>query len=91
MVKKIVVELVAEVLERADRHDPVDRFVILLPARKVHPSAERAVHRAEQLVNGDGLVFAQRQADDVDVVFLHGTLQRGAPAAPDVEQRHARL
>ena len=33
----------------------------------------------------------QRQADDVDVVLLHRPLQRQAPAAADLEQRHARL
>ena len=37
------------------------------------------------------LVAAQGQADDVDVVALEGSVDGGAPAAADVEQRHARL
>lgn len=37
------------------------------------------------------LVFAERQADDVDVVLLHGVAHGGTPAAADVEQRHSRL
>ena len=37
------------------------------------------------------LVAAQRQADDVDVVFLQSAVDRGAPAAADVEQSHPRL
>jgi hypothetical protein len=36
------------------------------------------------------LVAAQCQADDVDVVFLQGAVDRGAPAAADVEQSHPR-
>ena len=37
------------------------------------------------------LVTAQRQAEDVDVVALQRAVDRGAPAAADVEQRHAGL
>ncbi|CFR84722.1 Uncharacterised protein [Mycobacterium tuberculosis] len=38
-----------------------------------------------------GLVFAQGQTDDVDVVFFHRAHHGGAPAAADVQQCHARL
>ena len=45
----------------------------------------------EQLLDVAGLVTAQRQTDDVDVVALDRAHHRGAPAAADVEQRHAGL
>ena len=38
-----------------------------------------------------GLIAAERDADDVDVVLLHRSDQRPAPPAADVEQRHSRL
>ena len=41
--EEVVVAVAAEVLERADRHDPVDRLVELLPALQQHPLAARAV------------------------------------------------
>jgi hypothetical protein len=37
------------------------------------------------------LVLAQRQADDVDVVFLDSALHHRTPPATDVEKRHAGL
>src|SRR5271165_6687074 len=37
-----------------------------------------------------GLIAAERDADDVDVVLLHRSDQRPAPPAADVEQRHSR-
>ena len=63
----------------------------LLPALQQHLERAVGVELAEQLVAVGLLVLAQRQADDVDVVLLHRPLQRQAPAAADLEQRHARL
>ena len=51
----------------------------------------RGLSSPRSLLDVSLLVAAQRQADDVDVVALHGTAHRGAPAATDVEQRHAGL
>ena len=45
----------------------------------------------DQLFDVIGLVAAQGQADDVDVVVFDGAHHGGAPAAADVEQCHARL
>ena len=37
------------------------------------------------------LVLGQRQTDDIDVVLLHRPSRGRAPAAPDIQQRHAGL
>ena len=87
----VVVALEAEVLEGLDRDDPIDRLVELLPALQPHVELAVAVGLRQQLVAVGLLVLRQRQADDVDVVALHRPLQRQAPAAADLQQRHARL
>ena len=46
---------------------------------------------ANTLLDVGLLILAQRQADDVDVVVLDGAHHGRAPAAADVQQRHARL
>ena len=90
--EEVVVAVVAEVLERADRHDAVDRLVELLPALQQHPLAARGCpSRRTTSATWAAWFFAQRQADDVDVVLLDGAPHGGAPAAADVEQRHAGL
>ena len=89
--EEVRVAIVAEVLERADGHDPVDRLVELLPALQQHPLGARAVQLVERLLDVGGLVLRQRQADDVDVVPLDRPPHGGAPAAADVQQRHARF
>ena len=78
-------------LERADRHDSVHRLVKALPALEQHPLGTRAIRRREQLLDVGNLVLGQRQADHVDVVFLDGSQHGGAPAAAEVQQRHAWL
>ena len=45
--EELVVAVAAEVLERADRHDAVDRLVELLPALQQHSLAARAVQLVE--------------------------------------------
>ena len=89
--EEVVVAVGAEVLERADRHDPVDRLVELLPALQQYPLGAWAVRLVEQLLHVGLLVLAQRQTDDVDVVFLDRPHHGRAPAAADVEQRHPGL
>ncbi len=84
---------VGEVLERAQRHDPVDRHVAgeFLPALDPHLFTAGAVHLVELGHAVGVLVLAQRQPDHVDVVLRHRVPHRRAPAAADVEQRHAGL
>ncbi len=89
--EEVVVALVAEVLERADGHDPVDGLVPLFPALQQHPPAALGVHLVEHLLHVGGLVLAQRQPDDVDAILLDRPAHGRTPAAADVEQRHARL
>ena len=91
LLEEVVVAVGAEVLERADRHDPVDRLVELLPALQQYPLGAGAVRLGEPLLDVGLLVLAQRQPDDVDVVFLDRPHHGRAPAATDVEQRHAGL
>jgi hypothetical protein len=45
------VALVAESLERADRHDAINGFVELFPALQRHTKAARGVHRVEHLLH----------------------------------------
>jgi hypothetical protein len=85
------VALVAEMLERADRHDAINGFVELFPAPQQHTKTARGVHRVEHLLHVRGLVLAQRQPHDIDVIFLDGALHRRAPTTAHVQQRHARL
>ena len=61
--------------------DAIDRLVELLPALEQHPLGPRTVRGVEQLLDVGGLVAAQGQADDVDVVALHRAHHGGAPAA----------
>ena len=89
--EEVVVALEAEVLEGLDRDDPVDRAGGTAPSPPVGHRRCAGVELAQQLGAVRLLVLAQRQADDVDVVLLHRALQRQAPAAADLEQRHARL
>ncbi len=80
-----------EMLERADADDPVYRLVKLLPALQQNAFGAGAVGFREQVLDVVGLVLAQGEADNVDVVALHRAHHGGAPAAADVEQSHARL
>ena len=89
--EEVVVAVMAEVLEGADRHDPVDRFVELLPPCQQHPLGCAGCPSRRTPSDVGGLVLAERQADDVDVVFLDRAQHRGAPAAADVQQRHPGL
>jgi hypothetical protein len=89
--EEFVVAVEAEMLERADRDDPVDRLVELLPALQQHALAAWTVRLSENPFDMGLLVLAEGQADDVDVVFLDGPHHRRAPAAADVEQRHPGL
>ena len=91
VLEEVVVALETEVLERLDGHDPVDGVAELLPAAQQHLVRAIGVHAVQQLLAVGVLVLRQRQTDDVDVVLLQRALHRGAPAAADVEQRHARL
>jgi hypothetical protein len=45
--EEVVVAVEAEMLERADRHDPVDRLVELLPALQLDALAARVVRLGE--------------------------------------------
>ncbi|BBY57156.1 hypothetical protein MSAR_02920 [Mycolicibacterium sarraceniae] len=63
----------------------------LLPALQQNVFGARTGVLVEESLRAGLLVAAQGQPDDVDVKALHGPVQGGAPAAPDVEQRHARL
>ena len=81
----------AEVLERADGDNPVDGLVELFPALQKHPLGARTGRLGKELFDMGPLVFAQRQADDVDVVLLDRAHHRRTPATADVEQRHAGL
>jgi hypothetical protein len=85
------VAVVAEVLERADRHDSVEGLVELLPALQQNPLGPWTVHLIERLLDVGGLILQQRQTDDVDVVALNRASHGGTPAAPDVKQRHSGL
>ncbi|CKT24245.1 Uncharacterised protein [Mycobacterium tuberculosis] len=89
--EEVGVTIVAEVLERADRHDAVDGLVELLPSRQQHSPVARGVHLVERLLHMGGLVLRQCQADDVDVILRDRAPHGGAPAATDIEQRHAGL
>lgn len=86
--EEMVVALVAEVLERADRDDAVDGLVKFLPSLQQHSSGAGGVHLVEHFLDMTGLVLRQRQAHDIDVVFLDGAPHGRAPAAADVQQRH---
>ena len=66
-------------------------LVELLPALQQHSLASAGCPTRRSCLDVGLLVAAQRQADDVDVVAFDGAVQSGAPAAADVEQRHARL
>ncbi|MEZ0052043.1 hypothetical protein ABIA30_003055 [Mycobacterium sp. MAA66] len=80
----------AEVLEGADGHDPVDCFVVLFPARQQHPPGAGGIHFAEQLRHVRRLILGQRQSDDLDVIGLDRAFHRCAPTTSDIEQLHAR-
>ncbi|OBK83052.1 hypothetical protein A5648_13410 [Mycolicibacter sinensis] len=67
----------------------IERFVEPFPAFQEHPSAPGAVHRIEPPLNVGGLVLRQGQADHIDVEPFDRPAHGGAPAAADVEQRHA--
>ena len=82
--------VVAEVLERADRDDPVDRLGELLPPFEQYPLGPGTVQSRERLLCVVILILRQRQPDDIDVVAFDGPPHGGAPAAPDVEQCHTR-
>src|SRR5690606_24386894 len=89
--EEVVVALEAEVFERLDRHDPVDRVVELLPTHQPDVEAAIRVELLQQLRTVRLLIPRQRQADDVDVVLLDRPPQGQTPTAPDVEQGHPRL
>ncbi len=80
-----------EVFKGLDRHDPVDGLAEILPAMQPHVMCAVGVECSQHLLGAGVLVLGQCQADDVDVILLDGSLHRGAPAAADVQQRHARL
>jgi len=90
-VEKCCVARFLECLERSDAHDAVDGLVKLLPALQPHLHRARRRNCGQPLDAVLTLVAAQRDTDDVDVVLLYGELQRAAPPASDVEQRHPRL
>jgi hypothetical protein len=58
--EEVVVAVETEVLERADRHDPVHRLVELLPALQQHPLAARTVRLRENPFDMGLLVLAER-------------------------------
>ena len=86
-----IVALMTEMLEGADADDPVDGLVELLPSLQQNPLGAGAFGLRDQLLDVLGLVLAQRETDNVDVVLFHRAHHGGAPAAADVEQCHARL
>src|ERR1700756_5120241 len=89
--EEVVVPVLAEMLERSDRHDPVDGLVELLPAPQQYPPGARAVGLSEHLFYVLLLILREGQPDDVDVILLGRAHYRRPPAAADVEQRHARF
>ena len=80
-----------EGLERLDADDAVDGLVELLPAAQEDLAGTAGVDLVQQLLAEGGLVLAQGQADDVDVVALDRALHHRTPTAADVKQRHPRL
>ena len=89
--EEVVVAVGAEVFEGPDRDDPVDRLVELLPAVEQHPFGAWTRRLIKEPLHVCLLVAAQSQTDDVDVVAFDSADHGGAPATPDVEQRHAWL
>ena len=83
------VALRLERLERADADDAIDRLIELLPALQTHLDRTFGIQFREPFPGELRLSFAQRDADDVDVVFLDSHLHRSAPAAADVKQGHS--
>ena len=87
----IVVFAETEVFERTDRHHPVDGVVEFLPRLQANLFGTRTVGFGKQSLDVLLLVVRQRQADHVDVVLLDRPHHGCAPAAADIEQRHAGL
>src|SRR5208283_5681943 len=78
----------AEMLERADRDDPVERLriVVVLPVRDDHPRPRVRRPFLESLLVSE----AQRQADRLaDVPLIVQIAQQRAPAASDIEDPRA--
>src|SRR5246500_4884319 len=90
-VEELVVAVEVEVLERADRHDPVNLAVEFFPATQLDRLRALARVLVEKRLNMGGLILAQGQADDIDVVLVQGSVDTGTPAAADIQQRHPRL
>jgi hypothetical protein len=89
--EEVGVAVTSEMLEGADRHDAIHLFVELFPAPQQHALASRGGMLVQTLLHVRLLIAAQRQTDDVDVIALERTNDRGAPPAPDIEQCHPRL
>jgi hypothetical protein len=87
--EEVVVAVMAEVLASGDRDDAVDGLVELLPAPEFDAGAARVASAGEQLLDVCGLIAAQRQADDVDIVSLDRPLHCRAPTAADIKHFHA--
>ncbi len=90
--EEVVVAVAAEVLERADRDDPVDRLVELLPALQQYALGARAVRCGEHASATWAFWFwLSVRPMTLTSYFSSARVHRRAPAAADVEQRHAGL